>query len=430
MTYGGIRPEQGPPLSVPVSFFLTAPLALAAAGVMLVVRGADGMANLSGGTAVALVHLGTVGMLLFVMLGALYQVLPVVAGAVVPWVRAAHVVHLALALGFTSLVYAQARADARAFALAAVLVSFAIVLFLVPAGVAVVRSEVQSATARGISLALVGLLLVVLAGVRLAASRAGIGVVDDWRVLRAAHAHVGFLGWVGALVAAVSWQVLPMFYFAEAPRGAVSRLTSIGIATSLCLLAVALVWPVPVPVPLLALPGALAVWLVHPIWALRALRKRKRRRPDATLSFWWLGLSAAPVCLVLGAASAWRDDPRWPLLYGLVVLWGWAGAIAHGMLMRIVPFLAWLHWCAPRLGKAAHVPSAKELLPDREVRVGLALHVLTLALGAAAVVTGEGSAWRALGIGLLATGAALLRSMLAALLRAARDVAPSAAPPG
>ncbi len=426
MTFAGIRPEQGPPLSVPVSFFLTAPLALAAAGVLLLARGADGLASLSGSTAVALVHLGTVGMLLFVMLGALYQVLPVVVGAVVPWIRAAHVVHLALLVGFTSLVYAQARVDGRAFGLAAVLVSSAVALFLVPAGIAVARSEVESATARGIALALVGLLAVVVAGVRLASVRAGLAVTDDWQALRAAHAHVGFLGWVGALVTSVSWQVLPMFYFAAPPPGVVSRVTSIGIATSLILLAVALFVTVPVPVALLALPGALAVWLVHPLWALASLRKRKRRRPDATLSFWWLGLGVAPACLLLGAQTAWGDDPRGPLLYGLFVLWGWAGAIAHGMLMRIVPFLAWLHWCAPRLGQAAHVPSAKELLPDREVQVGLALHVLTLALGAAAIVTGHALAWQALGVGLLATAAALLRSMLAALYRASREVAPPA----
>jgi hypothetical protein len=86
------------------------------------------------------------------------------------------------------------------------------------------------------------------------------------------------------------------------------------------------------------------------------------------------------------------------------------------MLCRIVPFLVWLHWCAPRVGQE-RMPSAKELLPDREVSVGFALHALTLGLGAVAVLSSESLAWRAFGLGLAATGLALFRSLVAALVR-------------
>lgn len=412
----GIRPEQGPPLWVPASFFLTAPFAVVAAGVLLLVRGADGAAGSWGTTSVAVVHCATVGFLLLVMLGALYQLLPVVAGAVVPWPRLGHGVHALVVSGGVCLVYAQATADAQAFAAAAALVTLAVTLFLVPAGVAMARSSVKSPTARGLALGLVALAVVALAGVRLALARAGHGGVDDWLALRAAHAHVGLLAWIGGLVLAVSWQVLPMFFFAPAPPPLLSWLALGGVALSLALLGVATFVRVPLPVVLLALPGALAVWLVHPIWALIALRARKRKRRDATLWFWWLGMGVAPACSVLAGLTAWLDDPRLALLYGLCVLWGWAGAIAHGMLARIVPFLVWLHWCAPRVGREP-VPSAKELLPDREVAVGFGLHVVTLALGAVAVLSGDALGWRAFGGGLLCTGAVLFVGLARAVAR-------------
>lgn len=421
--FAGIRPDQGPPLAVPMAFFLTAPLALVAAGVLLVVRGDDGTTSLFGTTSVAVVHLGTVGFLLFVMLGALYQMLPVVAGAIVPWPRLGHAVHALLVAGGGTLVFAQATASAPAFGVAAVVTSAAIATFLLPALLAVARSGVRDATARGLALGLVALALVVLAGVRLASTRAGGGFGGDWAALRAAHAHIGFLAWVGGLVAAVSWQVLPMFFFAAAPPKRLSALILVAIALSLVGLSLAVFVAPPLPVWALALPGALAVWLAQPAWALRALFQRKRRRRDATLWFWWLGLWAAPGALALAAATAFLDEPRVPLLYGVVVLWAWAGAIVHGMLARVVPFLVWLHWCAPRIGTAP-APSAKELLPDREVAVGFVLHALALGLGLAAVLTGEDLAWRAFGAGLLATGAAILRAVIAALVRGRPKAAP------
>lgn len=404
----GISPEQGPPLSVPLSFFFTAPLALIAAGVLLL----QGQA-----AQLALVHLGTVGFLLFVMLGALYQMLPVVAGAVVPRPRGAHVVHALLVAGTIALVTAQAKGQAVFFLTAMGLLSLALLGFLVPAGWAAARSRMSTPTAWGMRLALLGLAAVAIAGLRLAWVRGGHPFGGDWLALRLAHAHLGFLGWIGGLVSAVSWQVLPMFYLVAAPPLRLTRLVLGGVAVTLLALLGSVFAVVPFAVvPFLIIPGALAVWAVQPGWALRALLTRKRKRKDATLHLWWVSMALAPVCLVLGALSAWTSLEKLPQLYGLVVLWGWAGALVHGMLMRIVPFLVWLHWCAPRVGQPG-VPSARELLPDRLVTLGAGLHVLALGLGVVAVLSGELLAWRLFGAGLALTGLWLLRVLAGTVLR-------------
>jgi hypothetical protein len=425
-TMAGIRPDQGPPLSVPLSFFLVAPLALLVAGALAIVRASGGFSSALAPGAVALVHLATVGLLLPVMLGALYQMLPVVAGAVIPRPRVAHVVHALLVAGGVALVHGQATGEPRSFALAWPLVGLAVTIFLAPAAWALARTEVRTPTAAGLGVGLAALAVVALAGVRLAAVRGGLGdalglglgagLHTQWPTLRTAHALVGLLGWVGGLIAAVSWQVLPMFFFAPAPGPRVTRAVLASLALSVVALALASFVALPVPVWALALPGALAVWAIEPAWALSALRARKRKRRDATLWFWWLGLGAAPLCLALGAAAVALDEPRVTLALGLVVLWGWSGAIVHGMLLRIVPFLVWLHWCAPRIGQA-DVPSAKELLPDREVSLGFGLHALTLALGLAAVASGHSLAWTVFGAGLAATGCWLLAAIVVTLRR-------------
>ena len=425
----GLRPEQGPPLAVPLSFFLTGPLALVVAGALVLLRGADGMGSTWGTTTLAAVHLASVGMLLFVMLGALYQLLPVVAGAVVPAVRLAHVVHALLVSGAAALVVGQGGGPAPAFAWAAVLLLAALALFLGPAFVAIARSRVRGPTTWGLRVALLALAALAFAGVRLAYVRAGAPTPSEWLTLRVAHAHLGFLPWVGGLVTAVSWQVLPMFYLAPAPPRALPWVTLFGVTASLVGLFTALVVDVPEPaVVWLALPGALAVWGVHPAWTITALRRRSRRRRDATLWFWWLAMGVAPLCLVAGAASAWLTSPRFPLIYGLLVLFGWAGALAHGMLTRIVPFLVWLHRCAPLVGKVP-VPSARELLPDRQVAVAFATHAATLVAGLVAIALGSPIAWRVFGAGLAATGAVLLWEIGSTLWRGVSfEAAPTTRP--
>jgi hypothetical protein len=122
---------------------------------------------------------------------------------------------------------------------------------------------------------------------------------------------------------------------------------------------------------------------------------------------------------VLGALSAWTSWDWAPRLYGMVVLWGWAGALVHGMLMRIVPFLVWLHWCAPRVGEPG-VLSVRELLPDRFVTIGAALHAFTLIAGVVAVLTTEQLAWRIFGAGLAVTGAWLLFVLATTVRRGAQ----------
>src|SRR5574340_1380557 len=79
----GLSFDQAPPFSLPLRFFLTAPLfLLAAAG--LVVQAPEALASRWTPQALALTHALTLGFLAMVMLGALTQMLPVVAGSKLP----------------------------------------------------------------------------------------------------------------------------------------------------------------------------------------------------------------------------------------------------------------------------------------------------------------------------------------------------------
>ncbi|MHB0982634.1 MAG: hypothetical protein ACYC02_04540, partial [Thiobacillus sp.] len=79
----GLSFGQAPPYSLPLRFFLTAPLfLLAAAG--LIVWAPEALASRWTPYTLALTHALTLGFLAMVMLGALLQMLPVVAGSSIP----------------------------------------------------------------------------------------------------------------------------------------------------------------------------------------------------------------------------------------------------------------------------------------------------------------------------------------------------------
>ena len=73
--------DQSPPIAAPFRFFLTAPVFGILAGLLLLWEGPDMLAARWTPGVLALTHLMTIGFMLQVMLGALIQILPVVAGA-------------------------------------------------------------------------------------------------------------------------------------------------------------------------------------------------------------------------------------------------------------------------------------------------------------------------------------------------------------
>lgn len=403
----GLGLEQAPPLSIPASFFLVAPVAIAAAGVLLVF-GADAPLRSSWAPLnIAAVHLATLGMLGSVMLGALYQMVPVVAGTPVPYVRLAHGVHVGLVLGVSSLVFGFATGNQTALLVAFTLLLVSLLAFWLPTAWALVRAPTRSHTVTGMRVAMLGLAAMASLGLYMTWRRSGPGYSDIWLAVRTAHVGIAFVVWVGGLLTAVSWQVLPMFYLAAEVPPASRRLVLGGITLSLVALPIlAFLDPAGTRVAWGALPGALAVWGVHPLTAWRSLSRRKRRRSDPSLAFWRVGLLCAPLALGVGLWAMTHEEPEWNLLFGWLVVWGWAGSIIHGMLCRIVPFLVWFHRFAPLAGQVP-TPSMRRMLSPRRQSVALSMHVTALVAGSVAVFTVHPIAGRVFGVALLAAAATL-----------------------
>ena len=100
MQPSGLNFQQAPPISVPLRFFLSAPLFALLSSIVLLWSGEDLMASRWSPATLAAVHLLTLGYMAMVMAGAMIQMLPVLAGTPVPRPRLfAGIVHVALVLG-------------------------------------------------------------------------------------------------------------------------------------------------------------------------------------------------------------------------------------------------------------------------------------------------------------------------------------------
>ncbi|MEO8600318.1 MAG: permease, partial [bacterium] len=192
--------DQTPPVSVPLRFFLTAPVFAIIASLLLIWYGPQALESRWVPLTLTLTHLLTLGFLATAMVGAVVQILPVVAGVHLPRAQlTAGIVHFFLVVGTAALAGAFLLAQPLLFKLALLFLGFAFLWLLGASVFGLWRVSDASATLWAIRLALIALLVTVILGATLASVFAwtfGLPLVE----LTDMHARWGLLGWVGLLV--------------------------------------------------------------------------------------------------------------------------------------------------------------------------------------------------------------------------------------
>ncbi|HEY9145784.1 MAG TPA: hypothetical protein VIN36_03790 [Thiobacillus sp.] len=377
----GLSFEQAPPFSLPLRFFLTAPLFLLAAGGLLVLA-PEALASRWTPQALALTHALTLGFLAMSMLGALMQMLPVVAGASLPAPRlVSWFSHVPLAAGTVALMTGFLMARPAAFALAIVLLGSSFAVFLAAATLSLARA-VSSVTVGGMRLALGSLGITALLGLALALLRAGGWTPPAVEAAMAAHVAFGLLGWVLLLVIGVAYQVVPMFQITPPYPPRLSRRLA---ATLFALLLFHASTPMlPGVVTRIVDAGLAGGILLFALATLRLQARRRRKLPDVTLDYWRLGMASLIACVVVWLVAqfrpAWADSDAYPLWLGVLFIGGFAVSVVSGMLYKIVPFLAWFHLQAQLQARAGSIPTMKDMIAGRWTRWQFRLHFVACVL--------------------------------------------------
>lgn len=397
--------ENAPPLAAPLRFFLTAPLFAVFAGLLLALAGPEIFTSRWTPDILAATHLITIGFMLQTMLGALIQILPVVAGAnLARPLTVAVIVNIGLSSGALLLASGFHFASPLLLTTAALLLGLTVLLFLAVTLRALIGVPSTSPTIRGLKLALGGLTVVVGLGMLMA-----LALANGWAVplvaLTDLHAAWGLAGWAGILLAAMAYVVVPMFQLTSGYPAKPSWLYPPLMFGLLLLWSIAVLadWPVLLRCCqlLVAVAGIVFAGLTMNLQA-----KRRRARIDATSRYWQVGLVSSILALFMLSTAAIHPPlaelPGWPLVFGILLILGGFVPFIIGMLYKIVSFLTWLHLQQCTKSKLP-TPAMNKLLGDAAMQGQMKAYVAALCLLLAAVFWPE---WLARPAGLAFAGAA------------------------
>jgi hypothetical protein len=388
----GLSFSQAPPILVPFRFFLSAPLFALLAALLALWLGPSLLDSRWQPAVLALTHLMTLGFLGMAMVGAMMQLLPVVAASPVARpVGVARAVHLLLIPGVLMLAGGFLLGMPLPMRLAMVLLGAGFMIFIAAAGLSLWRAPSGNPTMIGMRFAVAGLLVTVVLGLILASNYGWTWWLTRWVQLTNLHATWGLLGWVGLLVIGVSYQVVPMFQLTPAyPKpmtrwlsGMLFLLLLLGSATFLLPEGRAQAQATRVVALLLV-----AAFAVFALVTLRLQLQRRRKQSDVTLLFWRFGMACLLLALVMGLAGqampAWAGAQKVNFMMAFLFIAGFAVSVVNGMLYKIVPFLIWFHLQSLLIG-VVRVPNMKLIMPEPGMRRQMWLHfaaVPALALSA------------------------------------------------
>ncbi len=382
-----------PSVTLPLRFVLTGVVSLLA-GLALLVARPDLLATYHYNQyAVAATHLFVLGFLCSIVMGAMYQLVPVAletrlhSERMAKWQFAFHLV------GFVGMVAMFWVWNLKQVGHFGSTFAFGVGLFVYNLARTLRRVPRWNVVATGITSALVWLSLGVLAGLAVAAGKCTYESANTltptnptWALVKSlrglahwvnrfdalgvmhAHAHLGGVGFFVMMIVSVSYKLVPMFTLSElqSERRATLAilLLNLGLAGLFVTLALHSAWK-------LAFACVLVAGFAFYATEIRAILKaRKRRTIDWGIRHFLTALGVLGGVAALGLVLCWPGLPATRLTTQLETVYGFLGLVGVvtltvlGFLYKIVPFLVWYH-CYSRAVGRNRVPSLADLYSER-----------------------------------------------------------------
>jgi len=413
----GRGPSAGstPSPTLPLSYLVTAVAAFVLACAAVPLLAPELAAHYYHPRLTALTHTVTLGWITLSIMGASYQLIPIVLERRVWSERLARWQLWILAVGIAGIVSHFYIGRWPGLLMAAVMVGAGVGMHLINVALTLRGVERWSFTARFIAMAFTGLGLTVVFGLILGADRIWKFLPGSFFPTLHAHFHLALLGWVAPMVIGVAARVYPMFMLAPEPSGWPERVQFWGLALGVPGVVTGLLGA-----PALVVPGAIAVAAAvaaHLTWVSRMARDRKRPALDWGLRFVLTGSTLLISAAAAGLALAFDllSGPRAALAYAMLALGGWVSLTIVGMMLKIIPFLVWYRVYSPQVGRVP-VPTLAQLGWPAAEALAYALLTGGVAALTAALAVGHVRLIGAAGV-ILAAGAVCFAAAVARVLQ-------------
>jgi hypothetical protein len=370
---------------------------------------------------VAVTHLFTLGWITTSIMGALYQLFPVVLGVGIPSSRAGYAALILYAPGLVLFVAGLAAGAVALVPPGAALLAAGLLVFLANAGMGLVRAQARDATWWTLAAAIVFLLVTVVLGASLAGNLRWSWLGPNRLVAVAVHMHVALGGWVLLVIVGVARRLLPMFLLSHGadPRPGHAAALCIGAgAGTLTLFHHGPDVMISGVAPVLLAAGTAAFVVQAALYVRHG--SRPRLDPGLRLALGGIGLLVAALVLGCAAAATGFGNARLTAAYGVALIAGALSAFVAGHYYKILPFLVWNHRFAGLVGGGRRLPRVADLFAARTADIAGTLILAGAAGLVAAVAAGQTLAAQA-AAAVFCTGVAVHVSQMFGLYRKGPD---------
>ncbi len=388
----GLATDQAPPLDLPFRFIATSLAWLALLAVVYPWHTPLLLGSFYAPHLTTFVHVNTLGLIASTIMGASYQLLPVVLQEPIASVRLGRLSWWLYVPGLLSFVLGLTTAREIFLGLGGILLFSAVGLYVFVVVATLRRARDRDVVYWHIAVAVAGLATAATLGLLLALSKFEGFLGGRTLPILASHVTLMLGGWVTPMLAGVAYRLVGMFTLSEdrlKVRWAWAELAL--TAGGAWLLAGGLFFDLPRPVLVLGADALFAGVLVFAAQLTRLYRLRRRRTFDVHMPFAGasvaFGLTALGLVLFGLLDGRGAGDPVW-VAAGWLAIAGWAETAIQGFLYKIGTFLTWLNRYAPLAGRQP-VPRLEELYGKTTALVGWSAWVVGVALAAAAALSGS-----------------------------------------
>lgn len=367
--YSGLSLDQAPPFEAPLKFFLTAPIIASLAGALILFFNDLSMFDYK---TIALVHILTIGFMLMIIFGALLQMLPVVAGAVIKKpMLVAKLTYSFLILGLITFFTGFYFYEKISLFISSFSLLFASVLFLGVCLYELLKVKPKSPIVQGMIFSLFFAFLAILIGIHMGISHARGNLTDSYFIFTSIHYNFVFIGFVFLLIVSITFQVVPMFWVTDPFKREKQKFIIYYVVAILILFSSLLIFGFEINFIYKFALCFITIYFAYE--TIKTIVSRKRKLKDLSVYYYITSM----VFLILGSIYFLLLEYFELKIEILGVLWGLGFVISlmNGMLYKIVPFLAWFHLSSKGF---FDIPTIRDMIPPKHIEIQFYTHLFSI----------------------------------------------------
>ncbi|MBK8951239.1 MAG: cytochrome C oxidase subunit I [Chitinophagaceae bacterium] len=364
------QPMQNTTYKVVLPFYTYAALSLFAACFLLLISTGSFTGHYFNPHILAITHMMALGWGTMIILGAGYQLIPVLIEKSLYSIKLANWSFFLAATGIPLLAYGFYNFDMGWPAKwGGRLVFISVSLFVINLAKSIQKSKNRNVHAWFMLAASVWLFVTALYGLVLVYNFTFPIYKRNHIELIPLHAHTGVIGWFLLLVIGVGSKLIPMFMISKYTNSKQLWLIFLLINTALVLFISLYIFKAANAIFFFPVVMLLTSLIVFAQYCYKSYKQRIRKQVDeqmklSLLSLLMMLLPVAVIFFLIGLFVSGKEDMRIVLLYGFVIFFGWITAIIFGMTFKTLPFIVWnkVYGKIAGLGKT---PGPKDLYSER-----------------------------------------------------------------